>query len=82
MNRHGYAPAPIVLGLILGELIETTFKQSYLIYDGNLFAILQQPIALTFLVLSVFGICSPLIARALGGWRDKRASQVLRDNDE
>ncbi|MXY33908.1 MAG: C4-dicarboxylate ABC transporter permease [Boseongicola sp. SB0664_bin_43] len=82
MNRHGYAPAPVVLGLILGELIETTFKQSYLIYDGNLFAILQQPIALTFLVLSVFGICSPLIAKALGGWRDKQASQVLRDHDE
>jgi putative tricarboxylic transport membrane protein len=64
MKRHGYAPAPIVMGLILGELIESSLKQSYLIYDGNLFAILQQPIAVTFLVLSAVGVCSPMIAKA------------------
>jgi putative tricarboxylic transport membrane protein len=82
MNRHGYAPAPIVMGLILGELIETSLKQSYLIYDGNLFAILQQPIALVFLVLAVLGLCGPFIARALGVWRNRQAAQILRDNDE
>ena len=81
LNRHGYAPAPIVMGLILGELIETSLKQSYLIYDGNLFAILQQPIALAFLLLSLVGLCSPLIAKAIGAFRDSRARHV-RDNDE
>ena len=73
LNRHGFAPAPIVMGLILGELIETSLKQSYLIYDGNLFAILQQPIALVFLLLSVAGLCGPLLARAVGALRDRRA---------
>ena len=80
LNRHGYAPAPIVMGLILGELIETSLKQSYLIYDGNLFAILQQPIALVFLVLSVLGVCGPLIAKAIGVYRD-RQSGLLDGND-
>lgn len=81
LNRHGYAPAPIVMGLILGELIETSLKQSYLIYDGNLVTILQQPIALTFLLLSLVGICAPLIARMLGGKRDERAN-LLRGEEE
>lgn len=81
LNRHGYAPAPIVMGLILGELIETALKQSYLIYDGNLFAILQQPIALVFLLLSVVGLCGPLIAKAVGAMRDSQAD-LLRGNDE
>lgn len=80
MNRHGYAPAPIVMGLILGELIETSFKQSYLIYDGNLFAILQQPIALGFLILSLVGICGPFIARGLGAWREKQAAANRTDS--
>ena len=81
MNRHGFAPAPIVMGLILGELIETALKQSYLIYDGNLFAILQQPIALIFLLLSLVGLCGPLIAKGLGAFRDKQSS-MLMGNDE
>lgn len=82
MNRHGYAPAPIVLGIILGELIETTLKQSYLIYDGNLFRILQQPIALVFLLLALVGILGPFVAKGLGVWRDKQAAEILKDNDE
>ena len=81
LNRHGFAPAPIVMGLILGELIETSLKQSYLIYDGNLFAILQQPIALTFLLLALVGLCGPLIAKALGAWRESQAG-MLKGNDE
>lgn len=81
LNRHGYAPAPIVMGLILGELIETSLKQSYLIYDGNLIVILQQPIALVFLLLSMVGICGPLIAKALHGMRNKQA-ELLRDKDQ
>jgi len=81
LNRHGYAPAPIVMGLILGGLIETSLKQSYLIYDGDLLRILQQPIALVFLVLSVLGICGPLIAKALGAFRDSQA-EMMKGNDE
>ena len=81
LNRYGYAPAPIVMGLILGELIETSLKQSYLIYDGNLFAILQQPIALVFLLLALAGLCGPLIAKAIGAYRDNQAS-LLTGNDE
>lgn len=81
MKRHGYAPAPIVMGLILGELIETSLKQSYLIYDGNLLAILQQPIALVFLALSVLGVCGPLIARTLGALRNAQRPLVTGDDD-
>ena len=82
MKRHGYAPAPIVMGLILGELIETSLKQSYLIYDGNLFVILQQPIALTFLLLAFAGVAMPFIARGLGVWRERQAAQMVRGDDD
>ena len=71
MKRHGYAPAPIVMGLILGELIESSLKQSYLIYDGNLWAILQQPIALVFLLLALAGASSPLIAKLIFNRKEK-----------
>ena len=82
LNRHGYAPAPIVMGLILGELIETSFKQSYLIYDGIAFAILQQPIAAVFLALSVLGVSGPFIVRAVRDRRNKQAAQTLRGDDD
>lgn len=82
MKRHGYAPAPIVMGLILGELIETSLKQSYLIYDGNLLVILQQPIALTFLLLAALGVASPFIARSIGAWREWQAAALIRGDDD
>nr|WP_306266170.1 tripartite tricarboxylate transporter permease [Pararhizobium sp. IMCC3301] len=81
MKRHGYAPAPIVMGLILGGLIETSLKQSFLIYDGNLFVILQQPIALVFLALSVLGIAMPFITRAIGSIRERQAAMIGGDDD-
>ena len=65
LKRYGYSPAPIIMGLILGELIEVSLKQSYLIYDGNLFMILKQPFAVLFLALAVIGCSSPLIGKLL-----------------
>ena len=81
MKRHGYAPAPIVMGLILGGLIETSLKQSFLIYDGNLFVILQQPIALVFLLLSLIGVSSPMIARGIGAIRNSQRELIPGDDD-
>lgn len=81
MKRHGYAPAPIVMGLILGELIETSLKQSYLIYGGDLLKILQQPIALVFLALSVLGVMAPFLAKAFGALRERQANLIQGDDD-
>ena len=49
MRRYGFSLVPVVIGLILGELVEGTLRQSLVIFEGNWLMFLKRPIALTFL---------------------------------
>ena len=35
MRRYGFSVVPVIIGLILGELVEGTLRQSLVIFDGN-----------------------------------------------
>jgi len=72
-QRYGFSAAPIIMGLILGELVEGTMKQSLIIFDHSWLGFLERPIVVTFLVLTLASISLPLLAelrarrrRALG----------------
>jgi putative tricarboxylic transport membrane protein len=45
-------PAPLLLGLILGPLIEENMRRALLISKGNFETFLTRPISLTFLILT------------------------------
>ncbi|HSR72727.1 MAG TPA: tripartite tricarboxylate transporter permease, partial [Kiloniellales bacterium] len=70
MLRHGFGPAPLIMGLILGKLVEESFSQGMIMYDNNFLRFLESPIvlglfALTFLSL-FWPLISPWIKRGLG----------------
>ena len=60
-RRHGFAVAPIAVGLILGEMVETNLQHSLKMYDGQWWMIFAQPLALFFLVLAFLGLCGPYL---------------------
>jgi putative tricarboxylic transport membrane protein len=62
-RRHGFAVAPIAVGLILGEMVETNLQNSLKMFDGEWWLILTQPLAAFFLLLAVLGLCGPMIFR-------------------
>jgi putative tricarboxylic transport membrane protein len=64
-RRHGFAVAPIAVGLILGEMVETNLQNSLKMFDGQWWMILTQPLAALFLVLAVLGLCGPFVFRKL-----------------
>ncbi|MNL57818.1 hypothetical protein D3C87_1814080 [compost metagenome] len=49
------AIAPIILGIVLGPLVETNFTTSMMIADGNLLGFFGRPVA------AVFGIATLII---------------------
>jgi putative tricarboxylic transport membrane protein len=65
MLRHGFGPAPLVMGLILGKLVEESFSQSMIIYDNKWWMLFERPIVDAFLGLTVLGLCWPLIRKAI-----------------
>ncbi len=69
MRRHGFGPAPLVMGLILGGLVEESLSQSMIMFDNDWRGFFDSPIAVGFFVLTAAGLAWP----ALSAWR-RRAS--------
>ena len=61
MRRYGFSVVPVIIGLILGELVEGTLRQSLDIFDCNWLMFFTRPIALTFFILSLIALAFPLI---------------------
>jgi len=61
MKQYGFAAAPIVLGLVLGELIEIALRRSLIVFENNPLVFFTRPWSVLFLVLTVLGLFSPVI---------------------
>ncbi|WP_420563930.1 tripartite tricarboxylate transporter permease [Thalassobaculum sp.] len=55
-RRHGFAVAPIAVGLILGEMVETNLQNSLKMFDGDWWLIFAQPLAALFLFFAFLGL--------------------------
>ena len=76
LNRVGFAPSPIVLGLVLGQIAEQGFVQSYLIGNaqGNVPAMFfARPISLAIVAFSALTLFYPLIVGAIGARRARKS---------
>jgi len=72
-RRFGFAVAPVAIGLILGEMVETNLQNSLKIFDGDWTQILVQPLAAFFLILAVLGISQPYIVSYFKKRKARRA---------
>jgi len=65
MQRHGFGAAPLVMGLILGKLVEESLSQSMILFDNEWVRFLDSPIVLLFFVLTVISLFWAHISRAI-----------------
>lgn len=66
MRRFGFAPGPLVLGLILGPLAESNLRRALVISDGSPEILFTSPISLVLYALSVAAIAYPIWQRRRG----------------
>jgi putative tricarboxylic transport membrane protein len=59
--RHGFGPAPFVMGLVLGDLIEKNWSQSMIIFDSDWTRFFESPVANLFFALTFLSLASPFI---------------------
>jgi putative tricarboxylic transport membrane protein len=68
-RRAGFSPAPLIMGLVLGGMVEETLKQSLIIFGDGAGAILggflSRPIALGLFAVTAAGLLWPVLARLL-----------------
>lgn len=59
MERYDYAIAPMILGLVLGPIIEPSLRKALMIHEYQLMPILLRPMTTGLLVLSVIVLLFP-----------------------
>ena len=69
MRRQAFPPGPLVLGLVVGPLLEENMVRMLASFRGDWGAILSRPVASAFLFLAV----ATLVLPAFKGWRSRRA---------
>lgn len=76
MRRFGYPAAPLLLGFVLGPLLEEHFRRAVLLSRGDLLVFVKSPIGAVFLVISCIFIAAAFYQsfRKSGGPRSANAS--------
>jgi len=64
MRKHDYPLAPAVLGVVLGGLMEQSLRQALVLSDGSSWILVQRPISLVLLTLSIVSLASPYLISA------------------
>ncbi len=54
MKKFDFPVAPLLMGYILGSLLETSLVQTLILSDGSILPIFTRPISLVFVILTVF----------------------------
>ena len=82
MERNGFPVAPVVLGIVLGPIVERSFMQSVIGTQWDLLQFFTRPISAILLVMTLLiwalPLLQPVVARIL---RSRREEQVPEDQD-
>ena len=65
MKKAGYEPGPLVLAFVLGSVLETAFRQSMRIFDGDPTGFAGRPISGTLLIVGAIALLVPPAMRLI-----------------
>ncbi|MEZ9795328.1 tripartite tricarboxylate transporter permease, partial [Vibrio splendidus] len=63
--------APLLLGFILGGLMEENLRRALMISDGELSFLWERPITMTFTILAVLVLSSPILVKLFRSFKSK-----------
>jgi putative tricarboxylic transport membrane protein len=77
MRKYNYEPAPLVVGLVLGPVMERSLRQTLIISRGNMSGLWDSPICLALWLIILLTAALPLILRYL---RSKASARPKKSN--
>lgn len=69
MRRFAFPVLPLILGVILGPLMETSFREALAISDGSPSGLVNEPLAVIVYVLAALAVLGPIVLGRLRGGR-------------
>ncbi|MEV6811957.1 tripartite tricarboxylate transporter permease [Micromonospora sp. NPDC051296] len=74
MRHFDFPIAPVILGVILGPMMEMQFRRALLVGNGDLTIFVTRPLTLTLLLLTVLALVVPYLPRIIARLRGRRTS--------
>ena len=66
MRKVSIPPAPLILGFILGPIVEDNLRRSLILSDGNILSFFSRPLSATLLGLTLLLLFSPILLKLFG----------------
>jgi putative tricarboxylic transport membrane protein len=60
MLRFGFGPAPLIMGLVLGPIVEENFSKAMIVHDNSILSMLERPLVLMFFALTLLSLAGPI----------------------
>jgi putative tricarboxylic transport membrane protein len=79
--KLGFQPAPLMLGFILGPMLEENFRRALVLSRGNYEVFITRPVSLTLLIATLALIFVPMAFMLLQMAREKRRKQSVAQRD-
>jgi putative tricarboxylic transport membrane protein len=71
LRKADYPLAPLVLALVLGPLMEKSFRQTLIAEQGNIFAFVERPLSATFIGLAILFFVMPFVVAFITGAKER-----------
>ena len=72
---------PIILGVILGGMIEKNFRRALILSDGDVGTFFTRPISCVFIILAAVSLFSPVIKTVIASKKAKKQAAAAAVND-
>jgi putative tricarboxylic transport membrane protein len=72
-EKYGYHPAPLILGFVLGQLADTSFRRALDLNDGNPLALINRPIAFILFLATAY-----MMLQTVPAFQRLQASAMVR----
>lgn len=72
-ERYRIPLAPVVLGIVLGPIVESNFMRSVIKTDWDLSQFFTRPVSAVLIVLTVLMLAYPLISKGIRALTDRGA---------
>jgi putative tricarboxylic transport membrane protein len=82
MRHFDFPISPVVLGVILGPMMETQFRRALLLADGDVAAVVTRPLTATLLAFALAAMLLPYVPRTVARLRGRTAARLAFGEDD
>jgi putative tricarboxylic transport membrane protein len=82
MRMFDFPIAPVVLGAILGPMMDTQFRRTMALHNGDVTAFFERPLTITLLVLTAVALVVPYLPRFIARLRGRSAKRLAFGEDD